>query len=285
MNASTPHGRLRTALERREISIREFQRLMEATGIEGTSYPAVHRALQGKPVPAIDFLEGAARILDVRREWLILGAGEMTEEEQRKTTEAPEPPAMRGADVDLKNVETILKENLDFVRPLIGDHDRARAIIRFQERQSAVRRFARKLADAEWPDSPWQRLGKRRRGELYAAAARFLVGVERLFDDIGTGATVGRKMNEDEEGNYSPWFDRVSYTRDKRVPFAEDLFLGESWSRGWYVVWSDAVLDLFARRVKGLGERTGTFIDAHVPRGTEMSKPRHGKRKPARSKR
>ena len=77
--------RLREAIEHKGVSIREFQREMEhltkGTGAKGSSYPAIHRALQGKTVPSVPFLELAADYLGVRRAWLMAGDGPMVEKD------------------------------------------------------------------------------------------------------------------------------------------------------------------------------------------------------------
>jgi hypothetical protein len=88
-------------------------------------------------------------------------------------------------------------------------------------RLQAVERFAQKLFDAGPSAERWAM--QRDRHELLRAAGRFLIGVEDAFDRAGHGD--------------------------------HTLLLLSSASPGWYVAWSDAVLDLFARRVYGLGER------------------------------
>ena len=71
--------RLQHAIRERDISIREFQRQMAATDADGTSYPAINRALHGRGTPSVRFLEVAADLLNVRRAWLMAGDGDMSE--------------------------------------------------------------------------------------------------------------------------------------------------------------------------------------------------------------
>ena len=78
--------RLKKAIEERDISIREFQRRMAESSAkgDGTSYPAINRALQAEVIPSIRFLEAAADLLQVRRAWLMTGDGHMTERPMRE---------------------------------------------------------------------------------------------------------------------------------------------------------------------------------------------------------
>ena len=68
-------SRLRQALELKGMSIRRFQEEMAAKGVKtgGTSYPQIHRYLNQDPEkaaePSVDFLQVAAKLLDVRIEW------------------------------------------------------------------------------------------------------------------------------------------------------------------------------------------------------------------------
>lgn len=71
--------RLQQAIRERGFSIREFQRQMAATDADGTSYPAINRALHDRGTPSVQFLEVAADLLNVRRAWLMAGDGDMTE--------------------------------------------------------------------------------------------------------------------------------------------------------------------------------------------------------------
>ena len=113
-------------------------------------------------------------------------------------------------------------------------------------RYQAVRRFAHRLYDAEASQAVWAM--EHDRHAILRAALRFLIDVETAFVGAGTN-----DMESQAEG-------RLGLT------FRHDLFLRGSSSGGWYVTWSDAVLDLFARRVIGLGERDPeNHWDAHDP--------------------
>lgn len=70
--------RLREAVEEHDgMSIRQFQKRMDETDVDGTSYSAVHRYLRpgSTTEPSIAFLKEAAEVLGVRPEWLILNRG------------------------------------------------------------------------------------------------------------------------------------------------------------------------------------------------------------------
>ena len=130
-------------------------------------------------------------------------------------------------------------ETLAFLQKLdCGDRPRA------PDRRAAVLRFARTLDDARGPDVPWDDPDAYR--EVLAVAMRFLVQVDEAaavaerLDPTAEEDTVASRL-------VSPWF------------------LPDSAAKGWYVSWSDAVLDLFARRVYGLGERSGGLTDSHAP--------------------
>ena len=55
---------------------------MDGLGVSGSSYPMVHRYLKGSAEPSLSFLRHAADILHVRYEWLAVGQGGMTEDEE-----------------------------------------------------------------------------------------------------------------------------------------------------------------------------------------------------------
>ena len=94
------------------------------------------------------------------------------------------------------------------------------------QRRLALVRFARKLDDAAFPGAPWE--GEPERRALITEAARFLTTAD---DAINASA-------------------------------APDLLQRDTGGRGSLVSWYDAVLDLFARRVRGLGVRTGGMYDS-----------------------
>jgi hypothetical protein len=112
-------------------------------------------------------------------------------------------------------------------------------------RRAALLRFARRLDDAVFAGAPWASRGSR--NTLLSAAGAFLVGVEEAFDRVGR-----QHPNAKKESVASRLF-------------LSQLLLRDTDSSGAYVVWADAILDLFARRVYGLGERTNSFFDTHAP--------------------
>lgn len=77
---STVAERLRYAIEAKGISIREFQRLLQAKGVRGRSYPAVHSYLkaEGGTEPSLAFLDAAAEVLGFAPGWLAFGIGSAT---------------------------------------------------------------------------------------------------------------------------------------------------------------------------------------------------------------
>jgi transcriptional regulator with XRE-family HTH domain len=72
---------LREAIER-QGSIRGFQKTIAETGIRGASYQMIHWYLSGTKTPSLEFLREAARLLGVKEEWLITGAGPMSPAEE-----------------------------------------------------------------------------------------------------------------------------------------------------------------------------------------------------------
>lgn len=77
--------RLTWALERQgpePRSIRWLEGEMQEREADITSYGAVRSYVKGEKLPPLTFLEEAAEALSVRREWLILGEGEMTPSEE-----------------------------------------------------------------------------------------------------------------------------------------------------------------------------------------------------------
>ena len=112
--------------------------------------------------------------------------------------------------------------------------------VRHVGKRAAIARFSTKLTDAgsttfSDPDD---------RDAVLRAALLFLIGVEELFGRVTS-------PNPDEDLTR-----RMGY---------DWLFLRSSSSRGWRTTWEDAVLDLFSRRVKGLGERSNDIWDTHAP--------------------
>jgi len=71
--------RLRKAIKNWESrSIRKFQKAMAEADVRGHSYQMIHKYLSGDREPSLEFLRGAARVLGVPVEWLILGTGPET---------------------------------------------------------------------------------------------------------------------------------------------------------------------------------------------------------------
>ena len=68
-------ARLQEAILLRGLSIRGFVRLLEGQGVPRSSYATIHRYLSGETPPPLEFLRTAARLLDLREEWLVLGIG------------------------------------------------------------------------------------------------------------------------------------------------------------------------------------------------------------------
>lgn len=75
--------RLELAREKSGMSVRGFQKVMYGLGHKGSSYPQIHRYLKGGTKPSMAFLEGAAKVLQVRLAWLATGQGQMSAEEER----------------------------------------------------------------------------------------------------------------------------------------------------------------------------------------------------------
>jgi hypothetical protein len=118
-------------------------------------------------------------------------------------------------------------------------------------RREAVLRFAGKLFAVRQSQDRW--MAEEDRHRLLRAAGAFLRAVDTGFSEAA------RESWEEYPGHGLP----VS---------ADDLLVVRSASDGWYVTWSDAVLDLFARRVIGLGERDPKNAwDLHAPTGPRMS--------------
>lgn len=108
--------RLQWALERQgpePRSIRWLEAEMGQRDADITSYGAIRSYVKGEKLPPITFLEEAADALAVRREWLVLGEGEMTSAEEdlreqgaeRLLADHPQlrqwPSRMRGIFVEL----------------------------------------------------------------------------------------------------------------------------------------------------------------------------------------
>jgi transcriptional regulator with XRE-family HTH domain len=77
--------RLTRAVDLRYGSVRKFEREIkkQAPGLRGTSRQTLYRYINGESDPPDGFIATAAELLGVRREWLALGHGGRTEEEEQ----------------------------------------------------------------------------------------------------------------------------------------------------------------------------------------------------------
>jgi len=289
-----------------------LQRALASRGVLDT-LGVVNGYVSGTQEPSKEWLLEAAKMLEVRPEWLLTGDGPMTEEpsEERDEEEAAkeraeaaptkeradatpkkgrvdrEPKKQRGETVAQRSSGVLARaaseardaipssfgrESLDITRDEVrevvlptlekGAHDDPRVGHQIVARRlKAMYRFATKLNHARVADSSWRPPEDRRR--LLVAAARFLVKVERAFADVTREPVYVPTMATDENGSDAA--DDVTMKPPPWSPVLGEMLVEPSLSEGWYVTWSDAVLDLFARRVRGLGERTGTQPDAHNP--------------------
>lgn len=85
--------RLHQALELRGRSAYWLQRRLHAQGVLGSSTGSVSRYMRGEITPPLEFLQAAARVLDVFEPWLISGYGSP---DQRSGAE-PDPNALEMA--------------------------------------------------------------------------------------------------------------------------------------------------------------------------------------------
>ena len=233
------HNRLEYALVVRNLSIRKFHKALQDDGYPHTSYQAVRRYLKGHAKPTSDFLAAATRILGVRPEWLLWGEGPDTQEEWEQERR--------------REMESFALEVLDrtqnpdehFVASL--DELGTKFSTKRSRRRLALLRFARKMFDAG-PTSASRWAEVETRQDLLRAAGRFLVGVEKAFEQASRR-----------------YPDRLA--QDGSLPNRlDELLVTQSASDGWYVHWSDGVLQLFASRVIGLGERDPHNLwDSHAP--------------------
>ncbi len=89
--------RLRRAIKRRRWKIEEFKELMRDLRKEkdiAGSRQQINNYLMGQETPKLRWLQEAAKLLHVRPEWLILGKGEPTEEEERIAISKQELPSI-----------------------------------------------------------------------------------------------------------------------------------------------------------------------------------------------
>lgn len=72
-------GRLKWAIHRAHLSVREFQRRLADQKVRGSSYANIHRYLSNGRTPTIPFMEAASTVLGVRMVWLATGDGNAVE--------------------------------------------------------------------------------------------------------------------------------------------------------------------------------------------------------------
>ncbi len=207
--------RLARAIETSFGSVLAFQRALQKTGVKGSTYPSVSSYLNAAgPDPSLKFLLCAAPLLEVLPQWLVLGIGPDTQAEaDRQSRRMAEALDPDGADWPYV-------EQLSLGSGLLAAHGRR-----------ALMRFNRKLTDATTGTSPWDE--REVRADLLAAAGHFLVAVEAAFQ---SAASVSNRPLPDGE---------------KRL-VSERVLLAYSDSTSWWTTWTDAVLELFGRRVYGL---------------------------------
>jgi hypothetical protein len=226
-------SRLRQAIEKSDFSFRAFQREVSSRVTGGITYPTINSYLKDETEPRRDFIEAAAAILGVWGSWLAFGVGPRTDEE--------------AASEERQIMERGIKLGS------LTDHDEERAFAylpdeeqrRHNDKRGAIRRFSDKLADAT--SAPF--VDTEDRTHVLQGALRFLIGVEDLVKRIG-------QQNPDAPEDNLAF--RMEHHR---------LYLISSASHGWRADWYDAVLGLYSRRVRGLGERSDEFWDQHAPAG------------------
>lgn len=227
--------RIEEVLNQKGMSKRRFAKLLKPSGARGISYPAIFRYLpsedakrrKGKrtPPPA-EFVVAAAKVLGVMPGWLLTGEGPRTPEDVE---------AQRRA---LEHLMDPDRDGQEYVKGLdLGTGQAA------EVRRDALLRFIRKL-DAKSRYTP-EFFEAGERAALVQAAATFMIGVDGAFQ-----ASTRTKLPNVRSG-------------DPRPLVSGGILLGQSSAGGWLVYWCDAILDLFARRVIGLGERGAA--DPHAP--------------------
>ncbi len=210
--------RLEEVRENRGYSLKGFWQVLKECGGLSLSYESA-RWYHFNRVPPLAYLESVSEAFGYRLEWLARGTGPQTVDEEERTKKA----------------------QLSLLSDLLGKDEYAEFIEKLpasvpggppsapggplpphmaeRRRRAAIRRFGRRLRDAEFSGAPWYREYPRER--LLAAAMRFLVSVDGFFETMPAG-------------------DEASLVRDTERDY-------------WYAQWSDAVLSLFGMRVVGLG--------------------------------
>lgn len=237
--------RFKRALELTRLPLSQFRRklreyaeplgrMRDVPGYD-TMYRYVRKGAPTEPPPSL--LALVAEVYDFSADWLLTGQG-------------PEKRTVRDSLITREAVDRVLErpdekfiwsESFTAVGTDSLSGQRREAVLRF-----AVKLFAVRQSQERW-------FGEEDRHRLLRAAGVFLRAVDTGFTEAA------RESWEECNGH--------------RLPNnAHDLLVVHSASDGWYITWSDAVLDLFARRVIGLGERDPTNpFDQHAPTGSRMT--------------
>lgn len=216
MDSRTIAGRLKRARNRAGLSINQLHKLLQADGVRGSSYGSVRNYETGRSEPPLEFIIGAARLLNVNQRWLATGetaidALELHREADREAEAARLQARLRPMKQD--------EEWLERAAP--GRTARAKHL------RAALLRFARLLDDAETALTPWSDSGERWR--VLRDALDFLSRADRAFDEL----LLERRKD-------ASWADSVHAPLPDADPRAT-------------VMWYDALLGAFAQRVAGLG--------------------------------
>jgi hypothetical protein len=196
---------------------------------EQVSYPSALTYHTNREPPAA-YLAHVAKVFGVRMEWLATGEGHMTKAEEQ--SEIMERAWQSGS---------LTTHDIDRAFAYLSEDERRTHF----DKRAAISRFSGKITDVISASF----MEMETRTHVLQCALRFLIGIEQMFDRFG-------QLDPD-----NPETDLA------RKSSLDDLYLLQSSSRGWRVAWQDAVLDLYSRRVKGLGERSADYWDQHAPTG------------------
>jgi len=83
---------VRRELEKREMSVRDFQKWLHKEKVKGSAYSSVWSFLKHDKKPPLEFVRAAAEVLEVPERWLETGEGPRTER-KAKISEAVDPEA------------------------------------------------------------------------------------------------------------------------------------------------------------------------------------------------
>lgn len=244
-----PMERLEIAREYRKVTIAELSTRLGRLGRGlSASVSTIHKYKRGKE-PALAFFEGAAAVLAIRLPWLVTGEGEMTLEAEAEREETARLATRDAAAAQQRAVwEYANRQDAEREAWLdAADAALPKGTTLNELQRRALHRFNDKLVDTMRGLAPWTETTVRQ--DLINAAARFLVETEAAF------------MTATD-------LDSVS-TNERLRLVKEGAVIRESASRGFNAMFYDATLDLFARRVNGLGERSNSFGDTHRPAAPE----------------